>query len=78
MTKYEKRIQNVNNMIAILDEFLARGYYVHSGPFMIRPGATMKEFSDDDLLLFFAYDDRWVVHNEHKYVVVTYYSFITM
>ena len=72
MTKDEERIEKVNNMIAILDEFLARGYYVHSGPFMIRPGASMKEFSDDDLLMFFAEGDRWVVNNENKYVVVTY------
>ena len=72
MTKYEKRIQKVNNMIAILDEFLARGYYVHSGPFMIRPGASMKEFSDDDLLMFFAEGDRWIVNNEKKYVIVTH------
>lgn len=72
MTKDEERIEKVNNMIVILDEFLKIGYFVHSGPFMIKPGSSMKELSNDDLIMFFAEGDRWVVNNEKKYVIVTY------
>lgn len=72
MTKDEERIEKVNNMIAILDEFLKRGYYVHSGPFMLEARSSMKDLSKEDLIMFFAEGDRWVVNNEKKYVVVTY------
>ena len=72
MTKDEERIGKVNNMIAILDEFLKIGYFVHSGPFMIDPGSSMSDLSEDDLLKFFAEGDRWIVNNEKKYVIVTY------
>ena len=72
MTKDEERIEKVNNMIAILDEFLKRGYYVHSRPFMIEPDSSMNDLSEEDLIMFFAEGDRWLVNNEKKYVIVTH------
>ena len=71
MTKDEERIEKVNNMIAILDEFLKRGYYVHSGPFMLEAGVSMNDLSKEDLIIFLAEGDRWLVNNEKKYVIVT-------
>ncbi len=72
MTKDKERIEKINNMIESLNEFLKRGYHIHSGPFMLEPYYDINLLSKGALIEFFAEGDRWVVNNVNKYVIVTY------